>query len=322
MNPRSPDQLEPRPVRLDRSLGLGSSAQGDRRRPVSRSSARASLTMTNTAPSRAVTWMVRLRGLAAQRRKRWFGRARPRSAALEWGDVPSEREGHPARCDAARGRQAPDRLVAVVSRSHCRSLREQMRGSKEPGTRGRVRGKRRAIRRAWRARRQPARLWPLWRGPPRRAPLADASGCPALHRAEVDVGLSTPCPQRLLDRRGSAPWTRRGQPRSSADRERPLTGHHWARCRPRASERRSEGDARSPGRSAARRHRGTRRGRTRIRGYQARCHGLCGGQRTRQQRDNRVRLGSSCPTLDCVTQPRVGSSLQRRRRPQATPRPP
>ena len=164
MNPRSPDQLEPRPVRLDRSLGLGSSAQGDRRRPVSRSSARASLTMTNTAPFRAVTWMVRLRGLAAQRRKRWFGRARPRSAALEWGDVPSEREGHPARCDAARRRQAPDRLVAVVSRSHCRSLREQMRGSKEPGTRGRVGGKRRAaIRRARRARRQPARLWPLWR---------------------------------------------------------------------------------------------------------------------------------------------------------------
>ena len=27
------------------------------------------------------------------------------------------------------------------------------------------------------------------------------------------MGLSTPCPQRLLDRRGPAPWTRRGQPR-------------------------------------------------------------------------------------------------------------
>ena len=34
-----------------------------------------------------------------------------------------------------------------------------------------------------------------------------------LPRARVDVGLSTPCPQRLLGRRGSAPWTRRGQPR-------------------------------------------------------------------------------------------------------------
>ena len=32
-------------------------------------------------------------------------------------------------------------------------------------------------------------------------------------RAEVDVGLSTPCPQRLSGSGGPAPWTRRGQPR-------------------------------------------------------------------------------------------------------------
>ena len=32
-------------------------------------------------------------------------------------------------------------------------------------------------------------------------------------RAEADLGLPTPCPQRLFGSRGSAPWTRRGQPR-------------------------------------------------------------------------------------------------------------
>ena len=46
--------------------------------------------------------------------------------------------------------------------------------------------------------------------------------------------------------------------RSSADREGPLPGGRWGLCRPRACERHSEGDARSPRRSAARRPRGPR----------------------------------------------------------------